>query len=150
MIFLIGQLWLCSESTEMERWFPPLQTLSVSSCMPSRLRKRKSRSPLPSPQNSPREMYRPPVLSPGVSTSLDTAQITPRTPRPVRPKYAEVDDLLVGRDAEEVEMSLLSGAERGRVEPGFADENGYVEDKHKGPFSLEDKRAMVLLCVLCA
>ena len=134
----------------MERWFPPLQTLSVSSCMPSRLRKRKSRSPLPSPQNSPREMYRPPVLSPGVSTSLDTAQITPRTPRPVRPKYAEVDDLLVGRDAEEVEMSLLSGAERGRAEPGFADENGYVEDKHKGPFSLEDKRAMVLLCVLCA
>ena len=122
--------------------------------MPSRLRKRKSRSPLPPPQTSPREMPRHPLLSPsvstpGVSTSLDSVQITPRTPRVVRPKYADADDLVAGEDAEEVEMNLLSGYERSCAEPGFADENGYIEAKHKAPLSLEDKRAMVLLCVLC-
>jgi len=94
-------------------------------------------------------MPRPPVLSPGVSTSLDGVQITPRTPRGVRPRYADVDDLLVGVDAEEVEMNLLSGDERSRAEPGFADGNGHIEAKHRAPLSLEDKRAMVLLCVLC-
>ncbi|KAI0273249.1 acetyl-coenzyme A transporter 1 [Russula aff. rugulosa BPL654] len=117
--------------------------------MPSRLRKRKSRSPLPPPRNSPREMPRPPVLSPGVSTSLDSVQITPRTPRAVRPKYEEASDSLVAEDVEEVEMSLLSGDERNRVEHGFTNGDGYLEDKHKAPIiSLEDKRAMVLLCVL--
>jgi hypothetical protein len=91
------------------------------------------------------------VLSPGISTSLDSVQITPRTPRIVRPKYAEVDDSLVSGDVEEVEMSLLSGDERSRAEPGFTNGDGYLEDKQKAPIiSLEDKRAMVLLCVLCA
>lgn len=123
--------------------------------MPSRLRKRKSRSPLPPPQNSPHEMPRSPFLSPGISpgisTSLDSVQITPRTPRPVRPKYAEVDDSLLGRDEEDVEMSLLSADERSRADPGFTNGNGYLEGKHKAPtISPEDKRAMVLLCVLCA
>lgn len=119
--------------------------------MPSRLRKRKSLSPLPPPQNLPREMPRSLVLSPGISTSLDSVQITPRTPRIVRPNYAEVDDSLVSGDAEEVEMSLLSRDERSRAEPGFTNGDGYLEDKQKAPIiSLEDKRAMVLLCVLCA
>lgn len=127
-------------------------TLVVSntffSFMPSRLRKRKSHSPLPPPQNSSREMPRSLALSPSVSTSLERSQITPRTPRAFRPKYADVDEA-AGVDAEEVEMSLLSGYERSRAGPGFADENGYIEAKPKAPFSLEDKRAMVLLCVLC-
>ncbi len=101
--------------------------------MPSRLRKRKSRSPLPPPQNSSREMPRSPVLSPGISTSLDSVQITPRTPRAVRPRYAEVDVSLVGGDVEEVEMSLLSGDERSRAEPGFTNGDGYLEDMHKVP-----------------
>jgi len=96
-------------------------------------------------------MPRPPVLSPGISTSLDSVQITPRTPHVVRPKYVEVDDSLVGGDVEEVEMSLLSVDERSRAEPGFTNGNWYSEDKHKATIiSLEDKRAMVLLCVLCA
>jgi hypothetical protein len=91
------------------------------------------------------------VLSPGISTSLDSVQITPRTPRAVRPKYAEVDDSLIGGDEEDVEMSLLSGDERSRAEAGFTNGNGYLEDKHKSPIiSPEDKRAMALLCVLCA
>jgi hypothetical protein len=97
-------------------------------------------------------MPRPPVLSPGVSTSLNSVQITPRsarTPHAVRPKYEDVDDLVARVDAEEVEMGLLSGHERSRAEAGFADGNGHLEAKHRAPFSLEDKRAMVLLCVLC-
>jgi hypothetical protein len=94
---------------------------------------------------------RSPLLSPGVSTSRDSVQITPRTPRYVRPKYPEVDESLVGRDVEEVELSLLSADERSRAEHGFANGDGYLEDKQKAPIiSLEDKRAMVLLCVLCA
>jgi hypothetical protein len=91
-------------------------------------------------------MPRPPVLSPGVSTSLNSAQITPRTPHAVRPKYEDVEDLEASVDAEEVEMGLLSAHER---ESGFADGNGHLEAKHRAPFSMEDKRAMVLLCVLC-
>ncbi len=119
--------------------------------MPSRPRKRKGRSPLPPPRDTTREMPRPfDLSSPGISTSLDGVQITPRTPRPVRPKYADEDDMLVGGDVEEVEMSLLSKDERRSADPGLADGNGYLEDMQKAPISLEDKRAMVLLCVLCA
>lgn len=96
-------------------------------------------------------MPRSPVLSPGISTSLGNVQITPRTPRSARPKYAEVDESLVGEDVEEVEMSLLSVDERSRAEYGFMNGDGYSGDKQKTPIiSPEDKRAMVLLCVLCA
>ena len=52
---------------------------------------------------------------------------------------------------EEVEMSLLSVDERSRAEYGFTNGDGYSGDKQKTPvISPEDKRAMVLLCVLCA
>jgi hypothetical protein len=96
-------------------------------------------------------MPRSPVLSPGISTSLGSVQITPRTPRSARPKYEDVDDSLVDGDVEEVEMSLLSADERSRAESGFTNGDGYLGDKQKAPIiSLEDKRAMVLLCVLCA
>jgi PAT family acetyl-CoA transporter-like MFS transporter 1 len=96
-------------------------------------------------------MPRSPVLSPGISSSLDSVQITPRTPRTARPKYVEIDDSLVSRDMEEVEMSLLSVDERSHAESGFTNGDGYLEDKHKTHIiSPEDKRAMVLLCVLCA
>jgi PAT family acetyl-CoA transporter-like MFS transporter 1 len=92
-------------------------------------------------------------LPPGVSTSLDTLQVTPRTPRAVRPDYAhdgaDAENFVGGRDAEEVEMSLLPEDDRRRAQPGFADGNGHLEARHKAPLSLEDKRAMVLLCVLC-
>jgi hypothetical protein len=92
-------------------------------------------------------MPRSPAPSPGLSTSLNSVQITPRTPRFVRSKDAEV----IGEDAEEVEMSLLSEDERSRAERGFTNGDGYLENKHKPSIiSLEDKRAMVLLCVLCA
>ena len=48
---------------------------------------------------------------------------------------------------EEVEMSLLGEDERRRGDAGFAD---YTDDKHKVTLSSEDKRAMALLCTLCA
>ncbi|KAH9959453.1 acetyl-coenzyme A transporter 1-domain-containing protein [Russula dissimulans] len=119
--------------------------------MPSQLRTKRSHSPLPPNQNTANDMPRPPVLSPGISTSLDTIQITPRTPRVLRPHKPEGDadaDYFVGPDyAEEVEMGLLA-EERARAGAGFADGNGHLEAKHKAPLSPEDKRAMVLLCVL--
>ena len=98
---------------------------------------------------------RQPLLSPGISTSLDSIQITPRTPRAVRPNYglddadADTDKFVGGADAEEVEMNLLGEDERRRAHLGFADGNGHLGIKHKAPLSLEDKRAMALLCVLC-
>ncbi|KAI0294849.1 acetyl-coenzyme A transporter 1-domain-containing protein [Multifurca ochricompacta] len=96
-------------------------------------------------------MPRPPVLSPGISTSLDSIQITPRTPRSIRSSNANVDvDHSLGSraDTEELEMSLLEEDERRRADAGFADENGRLEAKPKAPLSLEDKRALVLLCIL--
>jgi len=93
-------------------------------------------------------------ISPGVSTSLDSVHITPRTPRAVRPTHAddsaEAGDFVSGGvDAEEVEMSLLGQDERRRARPGFADGDRHLHVTHKAPLSPEDKRAMVLLCVLC-
>jgi hypothetical protein len=44
-------------------------------------------------------------------------------------------------------MSLLGEDERRHADAGFAD---YADTKYKTPLSLEDKRAMALLCILCA
>ena len=125
--------------------------------MAPRSRKRHSRSPVPPPQNQnatyDMPLPRQPLLSPGISTSLDSIQITPRTPRSVRPNYglddADADTFVGGVDAEEVEMNLLAEDERRDANPGFADGNGHLGIKHKAPLSPEDKRAMALLCVLC-
>ena len=89
------------------------------------------------------------IHNPGVSTSLDSVQVTPRTPRTARHDSDDTDaDYVVGsRSAEEVEMSLLGEDERRHADAGFAD---YTDAKHKAPLSSEDKRAMVLLCTLCA
>ncbi|KAI0253362.1 acetyl-coenzyme A transporter 1-domain-containing protein [Lactifluus subvellereus] len=104
-------------------------------------RKRQNRSPLPPPSQEQDGMPRPSVPNPGISTTLDSVQINPRTPRVVRSNHA---------DTEEVEMSLLEEDDRRRADPGFMDESGHLEAKHKAPLSTEDKRAMVLLCILCS
>jgi MFS transporter, PAT family, solute carrier family 33 (acetyl-CoA transportor), member 1 len=101
---------------------------------------------MPTPRQRP--------LSPGVSTSLDSVHITPRTPRSARPIHAddsaEAGDFVGGgASAEEVEMSLLGEDERRRARHGFAEGDGHLHVTHKAPLSPEDKRAMVLLCVLC-
>lgn len=94
-------------------------------------------------------MPRPHILSPGASTSLDSVQVTPRTPRSARLNHDDPDaDYVVGSgSAEEVEMSLLAEDERRRADAGFEE---YADAKHKAPLSSEDKRAMALLCTLCA
>jgi MFS transporter, PAT family, solute carrier family 33 (acetyl-CoA transportor), member 1 len=80
------------------------------------------------------------VSTPAISTTLDSIQITPRTPRVLRSDHADV---------EEVEMSLLDEDDRKRADAGFVDGNGHIEAKPRAPLSSEDKRAMVLLCILC-
>ncbi|KAH9026321.1 acetyl-coenzyme A transporter 1-domain-containing protein [Lactarius deliciosus] len=114
--------------------------------MSQRQRKRHNRqSPVPpSPQDSP-EMPRPHIVNPGLSTSLDGVQITPRTPRSTRLNHedADTDYVVGGGSAEEVEMSLLGEDERRSADAGFAE---YAD--HKAPLSSEDKRAMALLCIL--
>jgi PAT family acetyl-CoA transporter-like MFS transporter 1 len=94
-------------------------------------------------------MPRPHIPSPGITTSLDSVQITPRTPRFARRKHDDVDADYVVRSGstEEVEMSLLAEDERRRADAGFEE---YADAKHKAPLSSEDKRAMALLCTLCA
>jgi MFS transporter, PAT family, solute carrier family 33 (acetyl-CoA transportor), member 1 len=95
-------------------------------------------------------MPRPHIVNPGLSTSLDSVQITPRTPRSARRDHDDIDaDYVVGSGStEEVEMSLLAEDERRRADAGFEEE--YAGAKHKAPLSSEDKRAMALLCTLCA
>ncbi|KAN0129643.1 Acetyl-coenzyme A transporter 1 [Lactarius tabidus] len=90
-------------------------------------------------------MPRPRIHNPGISTSLDSVQVTPRTPRTAREDNddAGADYLIDSRSAEEVEMSLLGEDERRHADAGFAEHT-----KHKAPLSSEDKRAMVLLCIL--
>jgi hypothetical protein len=105
-----------------------------------RLRKRQSRSPLPLPPQERDSMPKTTVSSPAISTTLDSIQITPRTPRVMHSDHAAV---------EEVEMSLLEEDDRRRAAAGFVDGNGHIEAKPRVPLSPEDKRAMVLLCILC-
>ena len=118
--------------------------------MKQRQRKRHTRqSPVSSQVQHSDEMPRPRIHSPGVTTSLDSVQVTPRTPRTARRDHGDADaDYLIGsRSAEEVEMSLLGEDERRHADAGFAE---YADTKYKTPLSLEDKRAMALLSILCA
>jgi hypothetical protein len=79
-----------------------------------------------------------------MSSSLDGIFISPRTPvaRPFRPPQNG------NPDSEEVELSLLGEAERRQAAVGL-DEDDEVDYNSKRPISSKDKRAMILLCVLC-
>ena len=118
--------------------------------MSQRQRKRHNRQNPVSPSAQDKDdMPRPNILSPGITTSLNSVQITPRTPRSARLNRNDVDsDYVVGSGStEEVEMSLLEEDERRRADAGFEE---YEDAKHKAPLTSEDKRAMALLCTLCA
>lgn len=87
----------------------------------------------------------------GVTTSLDSIQIQPRTPRTPRPhrEWPNNGDSPAASSMDEVELSLLNEDERARAarEDGFGD---LGDEKPKaGTISMEDKKAMALLSILC-
>ena len=77
-----------------------------------------------------------------VSSSLQSIFISPRTPKTTR--SVQNGDA----DSDEVELALLGDEEREHAAMGLDIED---IDTHavKIPLSPKDKRAMVLLCVLC-
>lgn len=77
-----------------------------------------------------------------VASSLNAIQISPRTPRTPHDTG----------DEDNVELSLLNDAERIQSARAFLDETHSLSDNEpdiKRNISAKDKRAMVLLCVLC-
>lgn len=87
----------------------------------------------------------PPMLNPGaVSSSLDSIQINPRTPKTARANWTGLED----DENEDVELSLLGEEERRQAAAGLDQEYGAPDDS-KRPLSAKDKKAMVLLSVLC-
>ena len=84
-----------------------------------------------------------------MTTSLNSIQIQPRTPRSSRPGR----DWASGSDGgtDEVELTLLNEDERreaGAGVDGFGLESG--AEKAKSTLTAEDKKAMVLLSILCS
>jgi hypothetical protein len=89
----------------------------------------------PAPQEDPVDMPR----QSGVASSLDSIQVTPRTPRMLR-----------NVSMDEVELTLLDEEERTRAANGFGHGDGTpTTPKGKRPLTAQDKREMVLLSVLC-
>src|SRR6266545_581919 len=79
-----------------------------------------------------------------VTSSLNSIRITPRTPKTPRPTMRDEDD--------DVELSLLNEEERLRSATDFGDDASSIAESDtdvKKPISANDKRQMVLLCVLC-
>jgi hypothetical protein len=102
--------------------------------------------------------------SPSASTGMDfqNVALSPRTPRfPLTPRFtpqtprstvyrkfeAGLDGL--GEEEDEAELRLLGEDERRQYAEGLDDGFGSITRTHPGPVSAEDKRAMVLLVVLC-
>lgn len=84
-----------------------------------------------------------PSNSMAVSSSLNSIQINPRTPKTPRSSRIDLDNAEEG-----VELSLLSEEER---EQAARDLDGVEEEvnSYKKPIGAKDKRNMVLLCILC-
>jgi len=105
-----------------------------------------SRKKLKSRQKEPRsdekDMPTTPLNSMGVSSSLDSIFISPRTPVARTPR-----NFRNGHADAEVELSLLGDDERRQAAEGLDSDDVDYTAKH--PLSAKDKRAMVLLCVLC-
>jgi PAT family acetyl-CoA transporter-like MFS transporter 1 len=76
-----------------------------------------------------------------VSSSLDSIFISPRTPVARSPRTNQN-----GNADDDVELSLLGEDERRLAAAGLDEDDPYTT---KRPLSSKDKRAMVLLCVLC-
>jgi hypothetical protein len=75
-----------------------------------------------------------------VSSSLHSIHVSPRTPKTLH----DVEDA-----EDDVELSLLGEDERERAVQDLEDELLPPQSGGKRSISARDKRAMVLLCVLC-
>jgi hypothetical protein len=115
---------------------PVRRTTSKKSAKPRDSKK----SDLPSNQ----DMSRSTGLDTGMATGLNSIHITPRTPISARTPFANGHG-----DDDELELSLLTGEERRSARVGAEEEVLELEYDPKRPISPKDKRAMVLLCVLC-
>ncbi|EMD41540.1 hypothetical protein CERSUDRAFT_79154 [Gelatoporia subvermispora B] len=84
-----------------------------------------------------------------MSTSLDSIQIHPRTPKTPRSQSRHAWSSEEGA-ADEVEMSLLQGDERREFADGLSveEEQDYLSQPLKRPLSARDKRAIALLIIL--
>jgi hypothetical protein len=83
-----------------------------------------------------------------VTSGLSTIHIAPRTPKTPRTTWNAGEE----NETEEVQLSLLGEDERRQAAQGLGEteEQGYsVELESKRPVSAKDKRAMILLIVLC-
>lgn len=90
----------------------------------------------------------PPRAPAALATSLESIHIqprTPRTPRSGRSRYDPGD----ADGIDEVELSLLEEDERREAGLGMDDEGQPDHPAVKRPISSRDKRAIVLLVVLC-
>lgn len=87
----------------------------------------------------------------GLTTSLESISIQPRTPKTPRsnagPTWRASDE--IGQD--EVELSLLGEDEQRQAAQGMTleEEQEYLAQAEKKPTSAKDKRALALLIILC-
>ena len=79
-----------------------------------------------------------------VTSSLDGSHASPRTPIVARPHS---NRLGLEDDGEDVELNLLNEDERLRAREGLEPASDEISEKR--PISGKDKRAMVLLSILC-
>jgi MFS transporter, PAT family, solute carrier family 33 (acetyl-CoA transportor), member 1 len=88
----------------------------------------------------------------GLTTSLESISIQPRTPKTPRsnagPAWRQSDEIGV----DEVELSLLGEDEQRQAAQGMTleEEQEYLAQSEKKPTSAKDKRALALLIILCA
>ena len=87
----------------------------------------------------------------GQSTSLESISIQPRTPKTPRVHGANGWTPVNGETIDEVEMSLLGEEERREAANDMTveEEQAYLSQAEKKPMASKDKRAMVLLVILC-
>jgi len=79
----------------------------------------------------------PPDEARGITSSMDTVRVQPRTHRQS------------AHDTDEVELTLLGEDEQRQAAVGVSNGDSVRMDRQKLPMSAKDKRSMGLLCTLC-
>jgi MFS transporter, PAT family, solute carrier family 33 (acetyl-CoA transportor), member 1 len=117
--------------------------------MPARRHKSKSKSPNPSAHTNSNTLSKQGVQksdgSMAVSSSLNTLHVNPS---PITSRNQNRMPFENGE--EDLELNLLAEHERHEARLGLEGyESEPIHDATKRPISMKDKKAMVLLCVLC-